>query len=125
MLTFNIRKRGQWFTTIESYNPALHRTKQAMFHGAVVRNLDKDPVPPPHPDIVRFFDPPNRVLRKAREALEAAKRELKVKQGVSVHRKILHSQAQPLASTQNNPESEGSEARACGRGRRRAYAPRS
>ncbi|KAI4519217.1 ku80-like protein [Schizophyllum commune Loenen D] len=73
-------KRGQWFTTIESYNPALHRTKQAMFHGAVVRNLDKDPVPPPHPDIVRFFDPPNRVLRKAREALEAAKRELKVKQ---------------------------------------------
>uniref|UniRef100_D8QKI4 ATP-dependent DNA helicase II subunit 2 n=1 Tax=Schizophyllum commune (strain H4-8 / FGSC 9210) TaxID=578458 RepID=D8QKI4_SCHCM len=73
-------KRGQWFTTIESYNPALHRTKQAMFHGAVVHNLDKDPVPPPHPDIVRFFDPPNRVLRKARDALETAKRELKVKQ---------------------------------------------
>ena len=55
-----------------------------MFHGAVVGNLDKDPVPPPHPDIVRFFDPPNRVLRKAREALEAAKRELKVKQGQSI-----------------------------------------
>lgn len=62
--------RLPWFDTRESYNPALHRTKQAMFHCAVVNSLDDDPLPPPHPSLLQYWDPPRRVLKRARDAIE-------------------------------------------------------
>ncbi|KAF7367429.1 SPOC domain-like protein [Mycena sanguinolenta] len=72
--------RGPWFDTRLSYNPAVHRIKQAQFHAAVVSDLSKNPLPPPHPDLLKYFEPPRRVLKRAREAIEGAKTELKVKQ---------------------------------------------
>ncbi|KAJ6519234.1 ku80-like protein [Mycena sanguinolenta] len=72
--------RGPWFDTRLSYNPAVHRIKQAQFHAAVVSDLSKNPLAPPHPELLKYFDPPRRVLKRAREAIEGAKTELKVKQ---------------------------------------------
>ncbi|PPQ90435.1 hypothetical protein CVT25_014953 [Psilocybe cyanescens] len=62
--------RYPWFDTRESYNPAIHRVKQAMFHCAVVKDIVEYPVPPPHPETIKYFDPPKRVLKRARDAVE-------------------------------------------------------
>ncbi|KAJ7480055.1 SPOC domain-like protein [Mycena galericulata] len=72
--------RGPWFDTLQSYNPAIHRIKQAQFHAAVVSDLNDNPLPPPHPELLKYFDPPRRVLKRARDAIEECKSEFKVKQ---------------------------------------------
>ncbi|KAJ7171774.1 SPOC domain-like protein [Mycena crocata] len=64
--------RAPWFDTRLSYNPAIHRIKQAQFHAAVVSDLSTNPLPPPHPELLKYFDPPRRVLKRAREAIEDA-----------------------------------------------------
>jgi ATP-dependent DNA helicase 2 subunit 2 len=64
-----------------SYNPAIHRTKQALFHGAIIENLNTQPLGPPHPEIIRYFEPPRRVLKRARDATQDCIESLKVKQG--------------------------------------------
>ncbi|KAJ7139489.1 SPOC like C-terminal domain-containing protein [Mycena epipterygia] len=72
--------RAPWFDTRLSYNPAIHRIKQAQFHAAVVSDLSNNPLPPPHPELLKYFDPPRRVLKRARDAIEECKSEFKVKQ---------------------------------------------
>lgn len=72
--------RLPWFDTLLSYNPAVHRTKQAIFHSAVVSDIETNPLPPPHPDLVKYFEPPKRVLKRARGPLEECKSAFKVKQ---------------------------------------------
>ncbi|KAJ7652019.1 SPOC like C-terminal domain-containing protein [Mycena polygramma] len=72
--------RGAWFDTRLSYNPAIHRIKQAQFHAAVVSDLSKNPLPPPHPELLKYFEPPRRVLKRARDTIEECKTEFKVKQ---------------------------------------------
>ncbi|RDX51486.1 SPOC domain-like protein [Lentinus brumalis] len=72
--------RQPWFDTRLSYNPAIHRTKQAQFHAAVVRDLNRHPVPPPHPELLKYFEPPRRVLKRAREAIEECKKAFNVRE---------------------------------------------
>jgi ATP-dependent DNA helicase 2 subunit 2 len=69
-----------WFNPAESYNPAVHRTKQAMFHCAIVSDLSDSPLPPPHPELLKYFDPPERLLKRARPAIVAAQEAFKVKE---------------------------------------------
>ncbi|KAG7096429.1 hypothetical protein E1B28_003866 [Marasmius oreades] len=71
--------RTPWFSTIESYNPALHRVKQAQFHCAIVDNIETNPVPPPHPETIQFFEPPNKVIKASKQALETCQEKFKVK----------------------------------------------
>ncbi|TFK19905.1 SPOC domain-like protein [Coprinopsis marcescibilis] len=72
--------RGPWFDTRNSYNPAIHRVKQAIFHSAVVSDIPSNPLPPPHPDLVQFFEPPKRALKRARKPLERCKEVFNVKE---------------------------------------------
>ncbi len=72
--------RQAWFDTRLSYNPAIHRTKQALFHGAIVRDLNTHPLPPPHPELLKYLDPPRRVLRRARDALDDCKKAFNVRE---------------------------------------------
>ncbi|KAI6137070.1 SPOC domain-like protein [Pisolithus sp. B1] len=72
--------RQPWFDPRLSYNPAIHRTKQALFHAAVVPDLATYPLPPPHPELTKYFEPPKRVLKRARQSLEACKEVFKVKE---------------------------------------------
>lgn len=74
--------RYPWFDTRESYNPAIHRVKQAMFHCAVVKDIVEYPVPPPHPETIKYFDPPKRVLKRARDAVEECKSVFNVQEGM-------------------------------------------
>ncbi|KAF8171709.1 SPOC like C-terminal domain-containing protein [Mycena galopus ATCC 62051] len=79
--------RGPWFDTRLSYNTAVHRIKQAQFHAAVVSDLSKNPLPPPYPELLKYFEPPRRVLKRAHDAIEEVKSEFKVKQ---VPKKVTH-----------------------------------
>ncbi|EJF58779.1 SPOC domain-like protein [Dichomitus squalens LYAD-421 SS1] len=72
--------REPWFDTRLSYNPAIHRTKQALFHSAIVQDLNTHPLPPPHPELLKYMDPPRRVLKRARTAIEECKKTLKVRE---------------------------------------------
>ncbi|KZV74777.1 SPOC domain-like protein [Peniophora sp. CONT] len=76
----NLDEREPWFDPSLSYNPAIHRTKQALFHAAVVSDLTISPIPPPHPELTKYFDPPRRALKRAREPLEEAKKAFGVKE---------------------------------------------
>ncbi|KAF9560191.1 SPOC domain-like protein [Agrocybe pediades] len=71
--------RKPWFETAESYSPAVHRVKQAIFHSATVNDVATNPVPPPHPELLTFFEPPKRVQKRARRALEHCKAVFNVK----------------------------------------------
>ncbi|TFK76643.1 SPOC domain-like protein [Pluteus cervinus] len=72
--------RMPWFDPRLSYNPSVHRTKQSMFHCAVVKDLDADPLPPPHPELLKYFDPPKKVVKRAQGAVEGCKNVFKVRQ---------------------------------------------
>ncbi|KAF8523097.1 SPOC domain-like protein [Hysterangium stoloniferum] len=72
--------RLPWFDPVQTYNPAIHRIKQALFHGAITSDLSENPLPPPHPDLIMYFEPPSKVLKRARGAIEECKEEFKVRQ---------------------------------------------
>ncbi|GJE94221.1 ku80-like protein [Phanerochaete sordida] len=72
--------RTPWYDTRLSYNPAVHRIKQAQFHAAIVEDLNKQPLPPPHPELLKYFEPPRRVLKHARLAIDAAREAFGVKE---------------------------------------------
>ncbi|KDQ17714.1 hypothetical protein BOTBODRAFT_155793 [Botryobasidium botryosum FD-172 SS1] len=65
--------RLPWFTPLDSFNPAVHRVKQALFHGAITSDIAKNPLPPPHPELTKYFEPPSKVLRRSKKALEQCK----------------------------------------------------
>lgn len=76
-----------WLEPINSYNPVIHRIKEAVFHASLVDDLKKDPVPPPHPELTKFFHTPEPIVEKIadlterlRDALDIKKVPLKVRQ---------------------------------------------
>lgn len=110
------RNRSPWFDTRLSYNPAIHRTKQALFHCAVVTDLDTNPLPPPHPELTKYFEPPKRVLRLAKPALEQCIELLKVKQGINL---LSHSPPNPINSFRVSPQARCKSQKRRSRPRRR------
>ena len=79
------RNRTPWYDTRLSYNPAVHRIKQAQFHAAIVEDLNRQPVPPPHPELLKYFQPPRRVLKHARPVIAAVREAFDVKEGRFTH----------------------------------------
>ncbi|KAL4254498.1 ATP-dependent DNA helicase II subunit 2 [Abortiporus biennis] len=73
-------ERRPWYDTRLSYNPAIHRMKQAQFHAAVVPDLNTNPLPPPHPELLKYFNTPRRVLKHAKNAIEECKTVFDVKE---------------------------------------------
>ncbi|CAE6491403.1 unnamed protein product [Rhizoctonia solani] len=72
--------RTEWFDLTQSFNPAVHRVKQALFHGAVVPDLKAEPVPSPHPEVTKYMESPKRVLKRSKPALEECIRLFNVKE---------------------------------------------
>ena len=69
-----------WFNPAQSYNPSIHRIKQAMFHCAVVSDITTNPLPPPHPELLKYFTAPTKVLERARNSIDKCKDEFKIKE---------------------------------------------
>ncbi|KAK2462108.1 hypothetical protein APHAL10511_006571 [Amanita phalloides] len=72
--------RQPWFDTRLSYNPSLHRVKQALLHCAVVPDINNYPLPPPHPELLKYFEPPLRVVKRMKPVVEQCKDVFKVKE---------------------------------------------
>lgn len=51
-----------------------------MFHCAVVPDIASNPLPPPHPELLKYFNPPKKVLKRAKPAVEQCQDAFKVKQ---------------------------------------------
>jgi len=51
-----------------------------MFHCAIVNDISTNPLPPPHPELLKFFEPPKRVVKRAKNAVEECKAAFKVKE---------------------------------------------
>ncbi|KAG1777312.1 SPOC like C-terminal domain-containing protein [Suillus placidus] len=69
-----------WYDTRQSYNPAIHRTKQALFHSAVVNDITSNPLPPPHPELLKYINPPKWALKASKDAIAECKAVFKVKE---------------------------------------------
>ena len=46
-----------------------------------MQDLNTHPLPPPHPELLKYFEPPRRVLKRARGAIEDCKKTFKVREG--------------------------------------------
>jgi len=77
------RNRLPWYDTRLSYNPAIHRMKQALFHSAITEDLAAEPLPPPHPELTKYFEPPKKALKRAKEVTDECKNAFAIKKGVS------------------------------------------
>lgn len=73
------RDAEPWFDTVRSINPAIHRIKEAIFHASLTRDLDKDPLGPPHPEITKYFNPPAELVGKSEKVTEQLKAALDIK----------------------------------------------
>ncbi|KAG8959142.1 ATP-dependent DNA helicase II subunit 2 [Tulasnella sp. 419] len=62
-----------WFDINDSFHPSIHRLKQALAHAAVVPDISEHPVPPPHPELTKYFETPSEVLERSQKALQKLK----------------------------------------------------
>lgn len=81
ILCLGDRDPEPWFDMTASYNPAIHRLKTALFHGSVFPDLENNPIPPPHPELTKYLEPPEPVLDRSKKALEKLKKVVDVKLG--------------------------------------------
>ena len=70
---------GPFFEPEDSYNPAVHRIKDAMYHQFTARV--GEPLFPIHPDLVKFFDVPEELREEAKAVGLATAEVLEVKKG--------------------------------------------
>jgi ATP-dependent DNA helicase 2 subunit 2 len=56
--------------------------KQALFHSAIIEDLAAEPLPPPHPELTKYFEPPNKVLKRTKDVVDECKNAFAVKRGV-------------------------------------------
>lgn len=52
-----------------------------MFHCAVVSDLETNPLPPPHPELLKYFNPPKKMVKKAQEKIDKCIKVMGVKLG--------------------------------------------
>lgn len=68
-----------WYDCAESYNPAIHRLREAIYHLAITSDLNTDPVPPPHPSLVKYINPPASILEASSETVAYLANALEIK----------------------------------------------
>jgi len=70
---------GRWFDPARCYNPVIHRIKEAIFHASVTQDPKAHPLPPPHPDLVKYFNTPEEIVKKVEGVTERLKDALDIK----------------------------------------------
>ena len=68
-----------WFEPGKSYNPAIHRVKEAIFHASLTADLSKDPLGPPHPELVKYFHTPEELVADTAKVTAQLKDALDIK----------------------------------------------
>lgn len=52
-----------------------------MFHCAVVSDLDTNPLPPPHPELLKYLNPPKKFVKKAQSTIDNCIKVFNIKHG--------------------------------------------
>ncbi|CAD6581135.1 MAG: ATP-dependent DNA helicase II subunit 2 [Tremellales sp. Tagirdzhanova-0007] len=68
-----------WFEPNQSYNPVIHRIKEAIFHASLTHDVDADPLKPPHPELVKYFKTPDEIVEAVHGITQKLKEKLDVK----------------------------------------------
>ncbi|OCF38430.1 hypothetical protein I317_07796 [Kwoniella heveanensis CBS 569] len=69
----------RWFDPQRSYNPVIHRIKEAIFHASLTADLDANPLGPPHPELVKYFNTPEEIGEKVEDLTQRLKEKLDIK----------------------------------------------
>lgn len=69
----------RWYDPALSYNPVIHRTKEAIFHASITEDLSAIPLPPPHPELIKYFHTPDEVAANVEKVTERLKDALDIK----------------------------------------------
>ncbi|KAJ9120113.1 hypothetical protein QFC22_003011 [Naganishia vaughanmartiniae] len=68
-----------WYDCSESFNPAIHRMREAIYHLAVTSDLNSNPMPPPHPTLVKYVNPPAQNIETSSETVQQLIKALDIK----------------------------------------------
>jgi len=68
-----------WYDSGNSYNPVIHRIKEAIFHASLTQDLNTDPLGPPHPELTKFFNTPDSIGKAVEKVTEQLRDALDVK----------------------------------------------
>ena len=68
----------EWFSTSDSYNPAIHNIQNALVHRL---SNPYGPLPPVPNELTKYLEPPKHVVDGANEAAERLKEVMNVKFG--------------------------------------------
>ena len=71
--------KPRWFEPYRSFNPVIHRIKEAIFHASLASDLEKDPLGPPHPELTKYFDPPEEIVADTTKVVNQLKDALNIK----------------------------------------------
>lgn len=78
----------KWFSVNHSFNPVIHRIKEAIFHASLTADLDKDPLGPPRPELTRYFYTPDEVIDAAADVTNRLKESLAIKKVPAAVRRL-------------------------------------
>ncbi|KAN0064305.1 ATP-dependent DNA helicase yku80 [Thecaphora frezii] len=67
---------SSWFSILDSFNPAIHMLKTAVRHRFV--HPDSNELPGPHPELVKYFEPPKEVRRRSEEAVRRCRERFRI-----------------------------------------------
>ena len=70
---------AKWFDINKSYNPVIHRIKEAIFHASLTKDLEKDPLGPPHPELLKYFNTPEPLIKDSEDIVHRLKESLHIK----------------------------------------------
>lgn len=79
--------KPRWFEPFRSFNPTIHRIKEAIFHASLASDLDADPLPPPHPELTKYFDTPDEIVDGTAKLVSQLKDALNIKKVAPKQRK--------------------------------------
>lgn len=80
-------ERPRWFEPYRSFNPVIHRIKEAIFHASLTADLDKDQLGPPHPELTKYFNPPDELVEQNTKLVNQLKESLNIKKVTPKQRK--------------------------------------
>ncbi|WRT66986.1 uncharacterized protein IL334_003952 [Kwoniella shivajii] len=69
----------RWFEPEKSYNPVIHRIKEAIFHASLTSDLDANPLGPPHPELVKYFNTPDDIGEQVEDLTQKLQAALDIK----------------------------------------------
>jgi ATP-dependent DNA helicase 2 subunit 2 len=78
-LTKRENDKPRWFEPYRSFNPVIHRIKEAILHASLASDLDADPLPPPHPELTKYFNTPNEIVEETTKTVARLKDALNIK----------------------------------------------